>query len=98
MRLIARANYRQSCVNLDDGVLQRTWHGLNEYLHLCGVGLTGIVQWEYFNGILTYDSVSKVLETLGLACGLVQLTWLMDWICHGQRPSPLLNQVALCPN
>lgn len=45
--LVARANYRQTCVNLDDGILQRTWHELNEFLRLCGVGLTGIVGWEY---------------------------------------------------
>lgn len=44
---IARANYRQTCVNLDDGVLQRTWHELNEFLRLTGVGLTGIVGWEH---------------------------------------------------
>ena len=42
--IAARANYRQSCVNLDDGVLQRGWHETNEFLHLCGVGLTGIVR------------------------------------------------------
>lgn len=42
--LVARANYRQTCVNLDDGVLQRTWHELNEFLRLCGVGATGIVK------------------------------------------------------
>lgn len=42
--LAARANYRQTCVNLDDGVLQRTWHELNEFLRLCGVGATGIVK------------------------------------------------------
>ena len=41
--LISRANYRQTCVNLDDGVLQRTWHELNEFLRLCGVSGTGIV-------------------------------------------------------
>lgn len=46
--LLARANYRQTCVNLDDGVLQRTWHELNEYLHLCGVGLTGVVEWDRY--------------------------------------------------
>lgn len=45
--LVARANYRQTCVNLDDGILQRTWHELNEFLRLCGVGLTGIIGWEY---------------------------------------------------
>lgn len=47
MWLVARANYRQTCVNLEDGVLQRSWHELNEFLRLCGVGLTGIVTWEY---------------------------------------------------
>ena len=42
---IARANYRQTCVNLDDGILQRSWHELNEFLRLCGVGATGIVKF-----------------------------------------------------
>lgn len=45
IRLAARANYRQTCVNLDDGILQRTWHELNEFLRLCGVGATGIVKY-----------------------------------------------------
>jgi adenosylcobalamin-dependent ribonucleoside-triphosphate reductase len=44
--LAARANYRQTCVNFEDGILQRSWHELNEFLRLCGVGLTGIVKWE----------------------------------------------------
>ena len=43
IEIVARANYRQTCVNLDDGVLQRSWHELNEFLRLCGVGATGIV-------------------------------------------------------
>lgn len=42
--LLARANYRQTCVNLKDGILQEAWHLNNEYLRLCGVSLTGIVQ------------------------------------------------------
>lgn len=42
---IARANYRQTCVNLKDGILSDSWHELNEFLRLCGVGLTGIVKW-----------------------------------------------------
>ena len=46
MWLAARANYRQTCVDLRDGILQTSWHELNEYLRLCGVGLTGIVRWE----------------------------------------------------
>jgi ribonucleoside-triphosphate reductase len=44
IHLAARANYRQTCVNLLDGILQEAWHLNNEFLRLCGVGLTGIVQ------------------------------------------------------
>lgn len=40
--IASRANYRQTCVNLQDGVLQEAWHLNNEFLRLCGVGLTGI--------------------------------------------------------
>ena len=42
--LIARANYRQTLVNLDDGVLQRAWHENNQFLRLCGVGVCGVVR------------------------------------------------------
>jgi len=45
VRYAARANYRQTCVNLKDGVLSDSWHELNEFLRLCGVGLTGLVKW-----------------------------------------------------
>lgn len=41
INLLARANYRQTCVNLDDGILQRGWHENNQFLHLCGVSLMG---------------------------------------------------------
>lgn len=44
VHLAARANYRQTCVNLLDGVLQEAWHLNNAFLRLCGVGLTGIVR------------------------------------------------------
>jgi ribonucleoside-triphosphate reductase len=44
IRLAARANYRQTCVNLEDGILQEAWHLNNEFLRLCGVGLTGIAR------------------------------------------------------
>lgn len=43
--LISRANYRQTCVNLKDGVLSDRWHETNQFLRLCGVGLTGIVRY-----------------------------------------------------
>ena len=42
--IAARANYRQTCVNLEDGVLQEAWHLNNDFLRLCGVGLTGIAR------------------------------------------------------
>lgn len=60
MWLVSRANYRQTCVNLDDGILQRTWHELNEFLRLCGVGLTGIVGWEYHKDADAYADLRKV--------------------------------------
>ena len=44
--LAARMNYRQTVVDFRDGVLQESWHLNNEFLRLCGVGVTGIVQRE----------------------------------------------------
>ena len=40
--IIGRANYRQTVVDLRDGILQEAWHVNNQFLHLCGLGLTGI--------------------------------------------------------
>lgn len=42
LKIAARANYRQTCVDFRDGILQESWHLNNEFLRLCGVGLTGI--------------------------------------------------------
>eukprot|EP00899_Mesostigma_viride_P022398 jgi/Mesvir1/3342/Mv26162-RA.1 len=36
-------NYRQTNVDLRDEILQEAWHLSNQFLRLCGVGLTGIV-------------------------------------------------------
>lgn len=44
IHLAARANYRQTCVDLRDGVLQEAWHLNNDFLRLCGVGITGVVR------------------------------------------------------
>jgi adenosylcobalamin-dependent ribonucleoside-triphosphate reductase len=44
IHIAARANYRQTCVDLRDGILQEAWHTNNEFLRLCGVGLTGIAR------------------------------------------------------
>ncbi len=40
--LAGRMNYRQTMVNLRDEILQEAWHFNNDFLHLCGVGLTGV--------------------------------------------------------
>jgi ribonucleoside-triphosphate reductase len=47
MYLVGRANYRQTCVDLRDGILQHSWHELNKFLRLCGVDTTGVVCWEH---------------------------------------------------
>ncbi len=47
--ILARANYRQTCVNVNDGILQPTWHQCNEALRLCGVCPTGIVQADWLS-------------------------------------------------
>lgn len=42
LRLAGRMNYRQTMVNLRDEILQEAWHLNNDFLHLCGIGLTGV--------------------------------------------------------
>lgn len=72
-RLAARANYRQTCVNLNDGVLQESWHLNNYFLRLCGVGLTGIAKrpdisaydYRYLERTVTASTISMA-EELGL--------------------------------
>lgn len=58
--LVARANYRQTCVNLDDGILQRTWHELNDFLRLCGVGVTGVIGWEFADDAEAWQELRAV--------------------------------------
>ena len=73
IRLAARANYRQTCVNLLDGILQESWHLNNYFLRLCGVGLTGIAMrpdmgaydYEYLKRTATGAAMEMALE-LGL--------------------------------
>ena len=47
--IAGRANYRQTCVTLRDGVLQLQWNDNQKLLRLCGVSPTGYVSWEYVN-------------------------------------------------
>ncbi len=73
VRLAGRANYRQTCVNLNDGILQEAWHLNNAFLRLCGVGLTGIAKrpdmsgydYEYLKRAATAGTFSMA-EELGL--------------------------------
>ena len=60
--LLARANYRQTCVNLVDGVLQRAWHENNEFLRLCGVGVTGVAEWKYGDNPLSWALLKSVVK------------------------------------
>jgi len=59
LELAARANYRQTCVDLQDGILQEAWHLNNEFLRLCGVGLTGIARRDDLNEY-DYDAMKRV--------------------------------------
>ena len=73
IRLAARANYRQTCVDLRDGILQESWHLNNYFMRLCGVGITGIAtrpdmgsyDYEYLKRTATGAAIGMSLE-LGL--------------------------------
>jgi ribonucleoside-triphosphate reductase len=65
--LAARANYRQTCVNLKDGILQEPWHLNNYFLRLCGVGLTGIAKRPDMGG---YDYEYLKRTTTAAAIGM----------------------------
>lgn len=43
-RLISRANYRQTCIDFRDGIMQESWSLNADHLRLCGVSLMGIVK------------------------------------------------------
>lgn len=70
LHIMARANYRQTLVDLRDGVLQEAWHTSNDFLHLCGVGLTGIAacpdlseyDYKYFSNVAKSAAVQMAQE------------------------------------
>lgn len=72
MRLVTRANYRQTCVSFKDGVLQPSWHEHNDYLRLMGVGITGIAAANPSREYLTvlraaaHDAAREMADELGL--------------------------------
>lgn len=59
--IMARANYRQTQVDLNDGILQPQWHQNNEFIRLCGTSITG---WAMRPDLSNYDK--KVLRNLGI--------------------------------
>lgn len=67
LRLAARANYRQTCVNLKDGILQEAWHINNYFLRLCGVGITGVAKRPDLTG---YDYERMKRTATGAAIGM----------------------------
>lgn len=66
IELAARANYRQTCVNLLDGILQEAWHLNNAFLRLCGVGLTGIATRPDL-GAFDYQSLQRTATSAAYA-------------------------------
>lgn len=70
LHIMARANYRQTLVDLRDGVLQEAWHTSNDFLHLCGVSLTGITacpdigayDYKYFANVAKAAAVQMAQE------------------------------------
>lgn len=68
--IIARANYRQTCVDFRDGVLQEAWHLNNEFLRLCGVSTTGTAErdditeyeWKSLNRVATQAACDMARE------------------------------------
>lgn len=95
MWLIARANYRQTCVDLDDGVLQRAWHENNEFLRLCGVGITGIAARPE---LTPYDyRVLRNYATLGAYSMADELGTPRPKLVTTIKPSGSLSKIMDCP-
>lgn len=55
--LAGRANYRQTCVSMRDGVLQLQWDDNQKLLRLCGVSPTGYVSWEGVDDPLMHEEL-----------------------------------------
>ena len=69
-RLITRANYRQTIVDFNDGILQEKWNLTNAHLHLCGVSLMGVAMrpdmlaydYKRLERVITHASYSMAEE------------------------------------
>ena len=95
IRLAARANYRQTCVNLQDGILQESWHLNNYFMRLCGVGLTGIAMRPDMG---SYDYEYLKRTATGAAIGMANELGLpspKNVTCI--KPSGTLSKIMDCP-
>lgn len=93
--LASRANYRQTLVNLKDGVLQESWHLNNEFLRLCGVGLTGIAQRD---DLSDYDLESMKRVAISAAYSMADDLGLQrPKNITTIKPSGTLSKVMECP-
>lgn len=59
--LISRANYRQTCIDFRDGIMQESWSLNSDHLRLCGVSLMGIVKRPDM-GAFEYKRLNKVVS------------------------------------
>lgn len=94
-KLAARANYRQTCVNLKDGILQEAWHLNNYFLRLCGVGLTGIAKRP---DMTAYDYAYLQRTATAAAIGIADELGLpkpKNVTCV--KPSGTLSKIMDCP-
>ena len=57
--IAGRANYRQTCVSMKDGVLQLGWNDNQHLLRLCGVAPLGYVSWEGMNDPVMMEAVRE---------------------------------------
>lgn len=86
--LIARANYRQTCVDMDDGILSSGWDQTNAALRLCGVSVTGVVQADWLTdyqirrlrnsataGAYSMADELGTPRPKGITCGKPEGTW-----------------------
>ncbi len=55
--IAARANYRQTCVSMKDGILQLGWSDNQHLLRLCGVAPLGYVSWDGMNNPVMLEAV-----------------------------------------
>lgn len=93
-KIVARANYRQTCVNFNDGVLQEAWQQNNDYLRLCGVGITGIVS----SGMNAYDYKSLRNIVVQAAYSMAdELDMPRPKNVTTLKPSGTLSKIMDCP-